>query len=280
MVPTAVGILISVVAVVVFGSVRWSISTKKLRQRLERARGSIAPKVFAESELAGLPAPVQRYFRAALKDGQQMVAAVDMEHSGTFNMGETTDRWKTFRSRQRVVTHRPGFVWDAVVTMMPGVPVRVHDAYVAGEGILQAAVLGLVTAADVRGTEEIALGELMRFFAEAAWYPTALLPSQGVVWTALNDHTARATMRDGAQIVTSTFSFGHDGMITAVDVDLRGRAVAGEVIPTPWRGRFWNYVVRDGMSVPLDGEVAWRLPEGSRPYWRGHLTKLEYEFAP
>lgn len=33
------------------------------------------------------------------------------------------------------------------------------------------------------------------------------------------------------------------------------------------------------MRVPLDGEVAWLLPEGAKPYWRGRITKLRYEFA-
>jgi hypothetical protein len=51
-------------------------------------------------------------------------------------------------------------------------------------------------------------------------------------------------------------------------------------VPTPWRGRFWNYEERDGMRVPLDGEVAWLLPEGDKSYWRGHITDLEYAFAP
>jgi hypothetical protein len=33
------------------------------------------------------------------------------------------------------------------------------------------------------------------------------------------------------------------------------------------------------MLVPLDGEVAWLLPAGARPYWRGDITSLAYEFA-
>jgi hypothetical protein len=33
------------------------------------------------------------------------------------------------------------------------------------------------------------------------------------------------------------------------------------------------------MQVPLEGEVAWLLPEGAKPYWRGHIIKLSYEFA-
>ena len=46
-----------------------------------------------------------------------------------------------------------------------------------------------------------------------------------------------------------------------------------------WQGRFWSHAIRDGMRVPLDGEVAWMLPEGARPYWRGHITTVTYEFS-
>ena len=76
--------------------------------------------------------------------------------------------------------------------MLPGLPARVHDAYIAGEGILHASLFGLVSVANLRGTPEMAHGELLRFFAEAAWYPTALLPSQGVQWEAVDD-----TLRHG-----------------------------------------------------------------------------------
>lgn len=214
-----------------------------------------------------------------LKDGQPIVATVSVEHTGTFNMSEAADQWKPFTSTQRVVTRRPGFDWDGRVAMMPGLPVRVHDAYVAGEGILHAAVLGLVSMGNLRGTGEVARGELMRFFAEAAWYPTALLPSQSVLWDAVDDHSARATLKDGDLMLTLLFRFNTDGLIDTVRAEARGRTVGGTVVPTPWQGRFWNYAIRDGMRVPLDGEVAWLLPEGAKPYWRGRITKLSYEFA-
>jgi hypothetical protein len=163
--------------------------------------------------------------------------------------------------------------------MMPGLPVRVHDAYIAGEGILHAAVLGLVSMVNLRGTGEVAQGELMRFFAEAAWYPTALLPSQGVLWDVVDDHSARATIKDGDLTLTLLFRFNKDGLIETVRAEARGRTIGGKVVPTPWEGRFWNYEARDGMQVPFDGEVAWLLPEGAKPYWRGRITKLSYEFA-
>ena len=97
-----------------------------------------------------------------------MVSAVSVEHTGTFNMSETGEQWKPFTSTQRVITQRPGFDWEGRIEMMPGLTVRVHDAYIAGEGILHATLFGLVSLVDIRGTPEVAQGELMRFFAEAA----------------------------------------------------------------------------------------------------------------
>ena len=163
--------------------------------------------------------------------------------------------------------------------MMPGVTVRVHDAYVAGEGILHASLLGLVSMVNLRGTGGLAQDELMRFVAEAAWYPTALLPSQGVRWEAVDDRSARATLEDGDVAPTLLFRFDPDGPVETVCAEARGRSVRGEVVPTPWRGRFWDHAIRDGMRVPLAGEVAWVLPDGPKPYWRGRITKLRYEFA-
>jgi hypothetical protein len=261
----------------VYGKRRWDSATRELHGRLAAARVPVEPKVFRESELAGLPAPVARFFLAVLKEGQPLVAAVSVEHAGTFDLGKSSPAWKPFTSAQRVVTRRPGFVWDARVAMMPGLAVHVHDAYVAEEGILHAAVLGLVPVADLRGSGEMARGELMRFLAEAAWYPTALLPSQGVRWEAVDDRSARATLADGGVEVTLRFGFSADGPIETVRAEARGRTVGDAVVPTPWQGRFWNLAEQDGMRVPLDGEVGWLLPAGPRPYWRGHITRMGYE---
>lgn len=276
-------ILFSLAAVVatafLYGKFQWESGTRELRGRLEAARIPIATGVFNQRELENLPEPVQRYFQTVLTEGQGIVAAVRVEHSGTFNLGEKAENWKPFTSTQLVITRRPGFDWDARIALLPGLLVHVHDAYVAGEGILHAAVLGLVSMVNLRGTGDVAQGELMRFFAEAAWYPTALLPSQGVRWDALDDRSSCATLNDGDVTLTLLFRFNEAGLIDTVRAEARGRTVGSAVVPTPWQGRFWNYAMRNGMRVPLDAEVAWLLPEGAKPYWRGQITSATYEFA-
>ena len=264
---------------ILYGTNRWQSDTRALHGRMEAARVPIAPASYDLRELEGLPAPVQRYFRAVLQEGQPLVAAVSIEHTGTFNMSETGEQWKPFSSTQRVIIQRPGFVWDARIGMAPGATVHVHDAYVAGEGVLTAKLFGLLTVMKQPSTPELAHGELMRFFAEAAWYPTALLPSQGVTWEAIDDGRARATIADGPTTVELVFHFDAQGLISSVHSDGRYREVDGALVAAPWQGRFWDYQRRDGMLVPLNGEVLWVLSEGDKPYWRGRMQRIQYELS-
>lgn len=269
-------------ALVALGRRRWAALTDALQTRLASGRAQPQPTRFDTRELEALPAVVQRYFRAVLADGAPIVASATVTHAGRFNMGESVDRWVAFRSRQYVQTCRPGFVWDGRIRMAPGLHVHVHDAYVAGEGRLHPAIAGLFDLADQRGGGELARGELMRFFAEAAWYPTALLPSQGVAWEAIDDRSAKATLTDAGHTVALTFDFDDAGLMAAVRAQARGRSMGGATVMRPWEGRWSNYQWRDGMRVPMTSEVAWLLPPsegGRKPYWRGTITSLQYTFA-
>lgn len=268
-----------------FGAWRWNAGTRGLMERLEAARRDAPPSRFdAERDLAGLPPAVQRFFRAALADGTPLVAAASLEHRGTFNLpAEGPDRWVPFTSTQRVTMRRPGFIWNARMAMAPGLTVHVHDAYVAGEGILHPAVLGLISLTELRGTSPepggVAHGEFMRFVAEAAWYPTALLPSQGARWAAVDEHSAQVALADGAVVTSLLLRFDPGtGLIDTVHAGARGRTVGEAVVMTPWEGRWSDYAEQGGIMVPMSGEVAWLTPEGRRPYWRGKVTALVYQF--
>ena len=276
----AVAVLVAlVIGVMVYGSWRWAHEARAMLALLEGARIPATRARYNASELDGLPRPVQRYFRTVLTDGQPIITALTVHHAGTFNMNAAGKQWRPFTSTQRVITRRPGFDWDARVMMMPGVPVHVHDAYIAGKGQLHAAVFGLITVARVPDSLELQRGELLRFFMEAAWYPTALLPGQGVRWEAVDDQSAHASMKDGEITLTLLFRFNADGLIDTVRAEARGRIVDGRITTAPWQGHFWNYAIRDGMRVPLQGEVAWVLANEDKPYWRGTITAIAYEFA-
>jgi hypothetical protein len=283
--------LLVVLAIAVNGiSARhWNKSTQALVNRLYAAKAKQTVSHFSRSDLVTLPIPVQRYLRLAFKDGQTLITIARFSHEGTFNMSVAEPSWKPFTSNQTVVVDRPGFVWDAHMKMFPLINVNVHDAYISGEGILQASILGLFDVANMNGLEAIAKGEmkraeamaqceLLRFLAEIPLYPTSLLPHQGIVWEAIDEHSAKITLTEEKLQVSMTFRFNESGLIDTVWASARGRSSGKIVEYMPWQGRFWNYAERSGMLVPLEAEVEWLTPEGPKPYYRGKLTAISFEY--
>ena len=270
---------ITYVLLTVYGRHAWSTATRARLAQVDANRALPAVTIYQRDEIASAPAPVRRYLAAVLREAQPIVASARLGHHGTFNLSAAGEQWKPFTSSETIVTSRPAFLWDGRVAVLPGAPALVHDAYVAGRGTMHAALFGLFALATAEDARELAQGELMRFLAEGAWYPTALLPSQGVRWQAIDDHAARATLTDGTLSVTLTFHFNDGDLVDTVRAEARGRITDGKVEMLPWEGRFWNYAQRDGMRVPLEGEVAWITPAGRKPYWRGTLDSTRYEFA-
>jgi len=274
-------ILIAVYAgLYAFGAWRWKMAARSLVERLDASQGVARSARYDAAEIADLPVPVRRYFQLALTDGQAVARSADLAATGTFNLSLDTAQWKPFTAQQHVTSDRPGFFWDATIMMFPGVPILVYDAYIAGEGLLHPSIFGLFALGDLRGTGDIARGELMRFLAEAVWYPTALLPSQGVTWTAVDDASAQATLTDGPISLTLLFRFGAEGLIASIHADARGGTLGGNIVTMPWECRMSNYQRTEGMCVPFTGEAAYTTPDGDKPYFRGTITQIAYQFAP
>lgn len=281
--PIAVAGLVGAAAITAalgHGATRWQKATRTLRAELIAARRPAEASSYDPAELAELPAPVRRYLETVLRPGQPMIDHAELQQVGTFNLSSDSDRWRPFTATHLAVTRRPGFLWEARIAMAPGLPARVHDGYVDQTGILHASLVGLFTVAQQRGTAEIAEGEFTRFLAEAPWYPTVLLPSQGTRWEPVDDCSAMATCDDGAHSVSLLFRFGSDGLVASVHSPARGRSAGGRTMATPWTGHWSDYRRHDGVLIPCRGEACWDLPEGSHPYWRGRITQLRYHYVP
>jgi hypothetical protein len=275
----AVALVAVLIAAIAFGTLLWNRATMRTVQRLhdrERVAARTEGRPFSPDELEGLPGPVARYFQFALTPGQAMVRRARIQQTGEMAMRPGT--WRSFAASEHFSVGAPGFVWDANIRISPLLPTYVRDGYVASEGVMYAALAGLVPVANQRGTPEMASGELLRYLAEAVWMPTALLPSSGVAWTAVSDSVAIAALTDGGTSVSLEVHFGERGEIVRVAA-IRHRDVHGTSVPTPWVGRFGEYRRVAGMMIPMSGDVEWVLPDGPSPYWRGRIVSAEYDFA-
>jgi len=274
-------VLVGALALSYWGNQHWDKATANQLMSMQQAvplSSPAYPAHFDATELANVPPVVRQYLTQVLKDNQPVVRSVRLEQVGTFNRDPAHTMWDTFSATQWVTTERPGFVWDATMPMYLGIAIRVRDAYVAGVGIFQPAVMGIFKLAGSEGTGNIAQAQLMRYLAESVWYPTALLPSQGVQWTAIDAHAAQAVLTDGPISVTLRFDFNAAGYVERISSTERAAMVGNALVPMAWETRLSNYQQRDGMQVPVEAEAAWLPTAGTRqPYWRGSVTTLAYD---
>ena len=185
------GVVGSAAAAIGAGTLLWNRSTARAVARL--APGGTVGR-FTREQLAGLPAPVVRYFEFALTPGQPLIRTARIEHEGEFR-GSLDAPWSPFKSVQHFSVDPPGFVWDAAIRMGPLVTVRVRDSYLEGNGSMRASVAGLIPVVNAWGRTDLASGALHRYLAESVWLPTALLPGRGVTWEPIDNNAARATLR-------------------------------------------------------------------------------------
>jgi len=262
------------------GALLWNRATTRAVRRLRagaRPRRAIAAGAGAGDVIPRLPPPVRRFFEFALTPGQPFVERARLEQAGEFLLRPGS--WKPFTAVEHFSVHPPGFVWDATIRMAPLISVRVRDSYLGGEGIMHGRVAALLPVVDQRGTPEMASASLVRYLAECAWIPTALLPGDGVAWEAIDDSSARVTLDDGDATVSLDVHFGPTGEIVQATAD-RYRDVDGAPVLTPWAAHYTDYARVEGMMVPMSGEVEWVLPEGPQPYWRGRIVDVDFELAP
>ena len=172
-------------------------------------------------------------------------------------------------------TRDPGFVWEATARLAGIVPMRVIDSFAAGRGWLGVRIAGAIPMANATGPENDK-GEMMRFLAEMAWNPDAILNMTALHWRQIDDRTVDVLSATKGGTATVRLRFDADGDLKGIEAEDRPYLVGGKSVPMRWIGRFRDYADFGSYRLPSYGEVAWVLPEGEFVYWRGRII----DFGP
>ena len=228
--------------------------------------------VAGEQAFADVPPPVARYLRLAIPS-QRQIDQVRILQSGTLRTNPTSARWIPFEAEHLVVPAAAGFLWNARVQVAPLIHVRVRDALIDGIGSGQVALLSAVTVSAADGGIEMNSGSLHRYLAEAVWYPTALLPSSHLRWSAINATSALATLTSHDVSVSLEFRFAPSGEVTGIYTPARWGTFSGGFRQLPWEGHFRNYRQQDGILVPTEADVGWYIDDEWRAVWKGTIVQ-------
>jgi hypothetical protein len=254
-----------------------AIQSARFERRVEReARElwSIPAGAPARAPPESLPAPVRRYAEASGAARHAPVRTVRLRHGGTFRTA-VDGPWLPIRGEQYFAGDPPGFVWWGRVRLAPGVWVEARDRSALGAGEMWIVAASTWTIGRVTGPE-LDQGALTRLLGEMVWLPTALLDDRYVRWEAVDDASARATLRVGGREVVATFRFGPDGLVTGFTAE-RYRDVGGEGVLTPFVGTSSDYREVGGLRLPFRMEAAWELDGRPAPYVRFEVDEIQLD---
>ncbi|MBP6788848.1 MAG: hypothetical protein KA170_14750 [Candidatus Promineofilum sp.] len=230
------------------------------------------PDVVTAELLDGLPEPVQRYMRWTGVVGQPWIRTAYVRQSGRFRQGFDKP-WMPMAAEQVFTIDPPGMVWQARFKMF-GLPLmRARDTYQDGRGHMFGKAAGLFTIFDERG-EELTQGTLTRFLSEMIWFPIAYL-GDNITWTAVDDGSADVTLSDHGRTASGRMFFDDLGRPTTFET-MRYMGIAGGYRLTPWHTPHMEWDKRDGLNIPVRGEVSWGLPEGMLTYGDFHIDAVAY----
>ena len=215
-----------------------------------------------------LPGPVLDLAKRLGVETETSAHRVTLTQAGDMRLDKRTRRSR-FHARQTIEVGGTGFEWRAAFG--PFGAISVTDAYCEGEGSLDVRLFGRVRLARMSGPA-FAKGEIMRYLAEIAWAPDAILLNHSLVWSVIDSRTLKVAAGSGAGYGSVWIDLDHDGRIGGIFAPDRPFVDGKIVEERPWSGQFTDYRRHAGRWLPFSAEVGWCVDGWLENYWRGTLT--------
>jgi hypothetical protein len=187
---------------------RWSNDQAQARNawdELLRTTSIALPERFDPSLVADLPEPARRFLSFAIAPGSRLSTVAEIRMQGELSLSSKQDpRYEPMRAQQVLAAPR-GFVW-LLEAGHGALRISGSDAMVDGRSWTRFWLWRQIPVVRAGGDPDHLRSSFGRMVAEAAfWTPAFLLPRPAVSWSALDQDTARATVR-------------HLGMVQEVDI--------------------------------------------------------------
>ena len=195
---------------------------------------------------------------------------VKLTQTGRMKRSLDVDAWMDFTAAQTISVRACEFDWRARAGPLGMVSAR--DALQNGEGRFDITALGFIPIGRAEHSSALMRGELIRYLAELAWAPHAILLNTVLRWRVDGPDTLAVSAGAGVTAAEVLLSLDSDGRIAGAFAPDRPRSATAPFLPTPWRGRFSEYRNHSGLWIPFAGEVAWVIDGKEGAYWQGHIV--------
>jgi hypothetical protein len=241
----------------------------------ELAKSNTAALV-AEADLAGLPAPVQRYLRVSGALGQSKVSNFRAHWSGRIR-NSASEPWMAFSAEQLNTFGAPEsrlFIMDAT---MKRLPVDIYHRFIDENATFRVRLLSLVGLVDARGPE-MNRSETVTLFNDMCILAPGALIDPALRWQSIDPHTVRVSFTRMRQTIDAELHFNDAGELVDFISDDRSRASADGKSFTRER---WSTPLSDYRSfgshrLSAKGVARTHAPAGAFDYGEFQLQAIEY----
>ncbi len=272
------GTLILIVAIIAaFFALPFSKTRTEFTKVTQGLISSAKPQssVFTEEDIAGLPEPVQKYFRYCGYIGTPKMSSMKIDYPDVaFRMGKDKSALKIKYTQYNFVDEPVRIAY--IDSSKYGIPFEGLDAFVNGKGEMKGVLAKLFTLFDQTG-ETMDRASLVTVLSESLLIPNVAL-QEYIVWEDIDDLHAKATIFHYGISASGIFTFNINGEMLAFTTNDRSAvSTDGSNEKVKWSVRLSDYVQSNGIRVPTDFKAIWNYNDGDLVYFDG---KGSVEFDP
>lgn len=200
-------------------------------------------------------------------------SSVTLTQTGRMKRKLGAEAWMAFTATQTISMRACEFDWRARAG--PFGSISANDALNDGKARFDIVALGFIPIARAERSAALFRGELMRYLAEIAWAPDAILLNRALRWREDAPDRLAVSAGTGERAAEVMLGLDTEGRIASAFAPDRPRSATSPVLPTPWRGRFSDYRLHGSTWLPFAGEVAWEIDARQETYWQGRIEHWE-----
>jgi hypothetical protein len=226
---------------------------------------AIKKRIPRNSNPGKVPPVVHKYLGSIFRDESiartHSIHSVSFQQEGKFCIKK---KWLPFRADQTISVNPDnlGFVWSSWLhSWMP--TLNICDAWLEGNAYLRASLGGAIPLVSDRtfreNNEELQVGEMLRWLAEAFLAPSVLLPESGIVtWKDVPDHPEQAMLSMVDPVTGKEAELKVTFTEDKLQIDgLRPAAEGNSFVLRRWVGWLSKYQWVEDMWIPTHMECGW-----------------------
>jgi hypothetical protein len=270
---TLLNIIIFGGAMVAYGEQKFEENFVSLTDSFYKTIRVPGEKGISSSDIQELPYPVRNWINRSGILQKDKIVTCRIKQKGAMKLKADQKDWIKTSSEQHFRITEPGFIWKVEMKYLGILPMMGVDYWKDGKASLKTELLNLFSLVEEAG-DKMDQASMQRYLAETIWFPAAAV-SPYIKWTGIDSLNAKAEMNYKGIKAEGQFTFNKKGEFVKFTAQ-RFKDNKANAERFPWVVEATDYTTMNGVWVPIELSIKWKLPEGDFIWYKIHISQIDY----